>query len=308
MTAMAEQPTSSNTCAIVISFNPLPVNIDGWASVSAIFTNLLIVDNGSNEATLVGVRESCTRNRAEKIENAHNLGLASAFNMGAAFARQRGYEWLLLLDQDTVLAPNALTIVQEAWNELDEPESVGILAMSFEETLTGYSTNGVASSERASEVATVHSSGSLVPITKFNEIGPFLEPLFIDCVDHEYCLRARSRGFRVMQVTRVCGKHTFGSPTRVRLLGRELTVFHLSSFRIYYSIRNVVFVASRYLRRDRKAVAALLASYLKMVCKEVTFAEHRWTTTKSVVAGARDGVRISVCSTPPLGWSVSKRS
>jgi rhamnosyltransferase len=63
------------------------------------------------------------------------------------------------------------------------------------------------------------SSGSLIDLAAFAEIGPFREDFFIDGIDIELCFRARARGFRTIMAMDEEMPHRLGQGTiRVPLL------------------------------------------------------------------------------------------
>jgi GT2 family glycosyltransferase len=56
-----------------------------------------------------------------------NPGLAYAYNYALQIAYELGYEWLLTLDQDSVLPPNFLARIAEVASELNGDEEVGAI-------------------------------------------------------------------------------------------------------------------------------------------------------------------------------------
>ena len=90
------------------------------------------------------------------------------------------------------------------------------------------------------------SSGSLFSRALIEAVGLHDEPLFIDYVDHEICLRARKRGFRNLKVFDAILDHRFGDSDPVRVLGRPVYLANYSPMRHFYAARNRVIVIRRY--------------------------------------------------------------
>jgi rhamnosyltransferase len=91
----------------------------------------------------------------------------------------------------------------------------------------------------------VISSGSLVPIEVLEHVGGMEEALFIDQVDTEWCLRARSMGYRVFGVCAAVLEHRLGEGVRWFWLGRWRRVFRQKPFRYYYIFRNTLVLFRR---------------------------------------------------------------
>jgi rhamnosyltransferase len=100
------------------------------------------------------------------------------------------------------------------------------------------------------EVRTAITSGSLVRVAVFGAVGLFDDALFIDSVDHDFCLRCRRRGLLVIESRDQVLEHAIGQATVDRLLWREVTPAHHSPMRRYYITRNSLEMCRRYLFTD----------------------------------------------------------
>ena len=67
---------------------------------------------------------------------------------------------------------------------------------------------------RCVQVLTPMTSGSLLDLSAYEAVGPFMDELFIDQVDNEFCLRLRAAGFSVLEA----GEATLQSPSGRRAL------------------------------------------------------------------------------------------
>jgi rhamnosyltransferase len=77
-------------------------------------------------------------------------------------------------------------------------------------------------------------------------LGPFRDDLFIDQVDHEYCLRAHRNGYDVVQVGDAVIEHTLGDRTVHSVGGLPVVTSNHSALRRYYITRNRLMVARQY--------------------------------------------------------------
>ena len=95
---------------IVLTWNQKDLALDCLASLAALdYPNfgVVLVDNGSTDGTLSLVRSRYPA--VIVIENRENLGFAKANNTGMRHALTRGADYLVLLNNDTVVDPCFLT-------------------------------------------------------------------------------------------------------------------------------------------------------------------------------------------------------
>ena len=83
---------------------------------------IILVDNGSTDHSLEVIKERYPL--LTTVENETNLGFAEGNNRGMAKAMERGADWIVLLNNDTVVAPNFLEALALAAK--DHPEA-GVL-------------------------------------------------------------------------------------------------------------------------------------------------------------------------------------
>jgi rhamnosyltransferase len=82
------------------------------------------------------------------------------------------------------------------------------------------------------------SSGSLIPLEVLAEVGGMDESMFIDQVDTDWYLRAKSFGYHAIGVCDAVMEHRLGSRTiPLRLLRKRAIPVH-SPLRLYYIVRN----------------------------------------------------------------------
>lgn len=130
-------------------------------------------------------------------------------------------------------------------------------------------------------------SGSLIPLSAINDIGGMEEDLFIDLVDLEWGLRARSRGYKLYQSYSHIMVHTLGN-SRPKVLWRNVT-FH-APIRNYDSFRNTLLL----IKRPYISWAWRL-HYLKRILPYFViyglFPDQRWLRIKFMLQGLRDGLQ-----------------
>src|SRR4030095_5315976 len=68
------------------------------------------------------------------------------------------------------------------------------------------------------ERRTVITSGTLLSLNAYDAIGRFRDDFFIDGIDHEYCLRARAKRYRILLMLAPLLVHSIGERKLVRVL------------------------------------------------------------------------------------------
>ena len=90
-------------------------------------------------------------------------------------------------------------------------------------------------------------SGSMLPVALFAELGMFIDELFIDGVDYEFSLRLRRAGYVIDECANAVLLHAPGEPRRRKLFGLlNYQTANYSPARHYYQQRNKVWIARRY--------------------------------------------------------------
>jgi rhamnosyltransferase len=244
------------------------------------------VDNGSGEETHRMLRRIAADSRVSLVLNPANLGIASALNLGVERARASGFEWVLLLDQDSDLHDGMLTSLINVRAAYPEPARVAVIGAGFgEETRAA---------PRAAweEVESVITSGSLIPLAVHAAVGPFRDEFFIDYVDSEYCFRARAQGYGVIRTTKPLMSHAIGAPTRHDLLGKLKWTTNHSPDRRYYIARNDTVMLREYGGYAFGSWALKSLARRLRTCKRIVLYESsKARKIAAVSAGWWDGVR-----------------
>ncbi|ORJ59120.1 glycosyltransferase family 2 protein [Geothermobacter hydrogeniphilus] len=202
---------------------------------------VFLVDNSENPET-DKFQDFC--NDEQNIEYCalgDNYGIARALNVGAEKAIAAGYDLLLTMDQDSMAAPNMVKY------QLRAGDSLGWEKISIISPMHRIGFDHEKSMGDVYDVESAWTSGCLLNLHVYQKIGCFEEELFIDFVDHEYCLRSRVHGFRVVKVNAAELYHAIGDGARrVKVFGLPLIVSNHSPLRRYYITRNRLYVTKKF--------------------------------------------------------------
>ena len=222
---------------------------------------IYIVDNTPDSNEEFKAELSAAIPHAKYVSEMKNHGVAHALNLGLAAARKDGYLWLLTMDQDSSFTPDhAARYFASINNQFNE--NVAVLSPCHSEPLED---NGPCVYV---EKDIVWTSGNMVDVNKAETIGGFDEKLFIDSVDHEYCLRAKLKGYRILQSRNCFMTHEVGDERLVGFMKRKKRSFH-SPKRMYFMIRNTFYISEIYgdgfVKFFKKHKKELLKEYIRSI-------------------------------------------
>jgi len=245
----------NEVCALIVTFNPSPRKLQQIvASLQGQVSKVLIVDNSIDQGWQGDYSEcgGIASSTAKVVAMRGNTGLGAAQNTGVRWAKIHGFDKVLILDQDSIPGPE---MVAELCCALDGTGSPRIAAAGpcFNNPATGYTSSfiryGGLFFQRITPAEVVApscdvdfliSSGSLVSLRAFDEVGEMDEGLFIDHVDTDWSLRARGKGYRLLGVPAATMQHELGDDCLTLWFGKTLNFPVRQPYRSYYCFRNSV--------------------------------------------------------------------
>lgn len=263
---------------VTLNWNGWPDTIELLASLSKTsYENVLvvIVDNASTNDSVVQIQQWLAENRVSfslhdagsapsnrrfparhfaLVQSKCNLGFCGGNNLGLAWGATAGADYLLVLNNDTLVAPDFIEPLVEAANNV---EGVGLLggvityceAMDtvwfaggtfnrFLESKRLLNGRPVAEVKREEPYETAWISGCMmmIPSDVYGRYGGYEEAYFIWAEEWDYSLKLSEAGFRhvVVPSSRICHK-----------VGRSLGVMQPLNY--YYGIRNGMLFKRNYL-------------------------------------------------------------
>lgn len=192
--------------------------------------------------------------RIEYVANGANLGIGTALNQGIERVIAADCTSVLLFDQDSEPADQLLVELPRALAaERMRNRRVALVGPAYEDARL----RGVAPFVRFGylwlrrvrpdgvkliDVDFLITSGSCVNLEVWRDIGSMDDALFIDFVDLEWCVRARSKGYSVLGAPALRLTHELGGEP-VKVFGRSYPGH--SPVRHYYLFRNAIVLIRR---------------------------------------------------------------
>lgn len=237
---------------VLVTYEPDLAKLDGLLSaLRQQLTKVVVVDNGSNLDIEKGINAALRSDSwCQVVRLPSNLGIAAAQNLGIERARKAGAAFVILFDQDSEPAPDMVPkLLDVATAQSLMGVSVAAVGPRYTDErqdnpppfirFRGISVERQACDSESSvvEVDYLIASGSLIPMTTLDAVGPMREDLFIDYVDIEWGLRAGRAGFQSFGVCSARMRHDLGNEP-IDFFGRKIPLH--SPLRHYYHFRNAV--------------------------------------------------------------------
>jgi rhamnosyltransferase len=280
------------SCVLVL-FNPNQSVIRLVRTLASGGYGVVAVINAADElilGELLGIRG------ASVLDNKENLGLATALNIGIRYAFDvNGSEFVALFDQDS--APDA-SMPRALVTELQESPAakvacIGPILVDMKDVEARCASNN--EPRRPGGPRSIPTSGTVISKAAYDAIGPMMDELFIDGIDHEWCLRAWSKGYIVLVSKSTSMLHNLGD-AGFNYFGQYKPI-HRSPIRHYYIVRNAIHLAKLgYLPLGWRMIELLKT--VRRIFAYLVLSTNRMRTFRMIGCAICDGVasRMGVCS------------
>jgi GT2 family glycosyltransferase len=222
-----------NVAVIIVNWNGLKDTLNCLSSLvnirhDGINVELIVVDNGSNDGSAVGIRRKYPDTIL--IENKDNLGFSGGSNSGIQKAIEDGADYVWLVNNDTYVDPHALEALVTVFHDSENGIAGSKIYFSagheyhrdrYSESDRGKvfwyaggiidwknmyaSHRGVdlidsGQYDRSEETDFVTGCSMMIRKEVIRKIGLFDNGLYLYLEDLDYCLRAKASGFRLIYV------------------------------------------------------------------------------------------------------------
>jgi len=283
--------TRELVCAVLITYFPDKDFVERAKRVAPQVACVVIIDNSASEQQGQFLARIAKNIGAHLILNNGNVGVAKALNQGALWALEQGYEWILTLDQDSVVTPHIVTSLVAICNAYSERFRLALVGSNYIQARSRKPfSEGCRGSDLAREVELVITSGSLVSLSAFKELGKFREEFFIDRVDHEYCLRAKTQGFRLLMSIEPLMEHPIGASIPCQLLWWQTETSNHAGVRRYFMARNQLAMAREYFASAPRSTLLGLLTFVKSIILMVVFEREVLSKLRFTIRGIWHGL------------------
>lgn len=299
-------------CAVVIvTYHPNSIFANSLEELATSCSQVIVVDNTPVAFPLhvpQGVR---------LVSFGRNQGLATALNRGVELAGQMGFDNIFLLDQDSRPPENFFEKMLAFKKKVDSVTTdIALYVPDFYDrnsnsharypvltplTVRHVTCKDLTSGPRSHATIAI-TSGSLLPYSKYNRIGPFRDDYFIDFIDNEYCLRTYTLGFRIAVNCALVLDHAIGSRATHKFLGITVKPNHHRPVRRYYIARNGVRTCLEYIRAYPSFLPLLTARFIHEGLSILLYEREKTKKLKAMLTGIHHGLtgKMGPCLIPDL--------
>lgn len=274
--------------------------IESLRNISYTNATVVLVDNGSKPEEVERLREIPG---VVLIENPKNLGFTGGNNVGVQYAYEQGFDFIMMLNNDTTVDPGFLEPLIDAFD--DTVGAVQPKIYSMHDTNIIWSAGGKLNSwlgvpktigegladngdyDEPGNLDWITGCALLFPGSIVGEVGYLDDDFFILFEDANWSLRCRQKGYSLRYVPSSKIYHFESATAIARTKGKE---GYRSPFRQYINIRNHLF----FIRKTMPA-RFLLTAYAYQVFKISGYLiyyilRQRWQKFRFTVRGVRHGL------------------
>jgi rhamnosyltransferase len=287
------------TFAVIVTYFPDLALLEALLeAIQRQVVGIVVIDNGSPPTTIGWLRAKQSKLSLILRPLGENKGVAHAQNCGLAVAQESGAENVVLFDQDSRPTCDIVARLLEALLDRQAAgtrvAAVGARYLDPRQNnptpfirIEGLRLRRQCCGKPGAVVQTDYliSSGCLIPLAALKAVGGLRDELFIDYVDIEWGLRAKSKGYFCFGACNATMLHDLGGEP-IRFLRRSYPCH--SPLRHFYHFRNAVWMYRQpWVPFNWKCVDAfrLLLKYGFYSLLAKPRLEHWWMMTKGIGHG-----------------------
>lgn len=228
-----EELNKSSIACVFVLYHPEPSSLNKLDRFAEFGYPVIVVINAIEHHTLENLQSN---SHLHVINNPKNIGLASALNQGIKYAFDRlNSQFVVLFDQDSEpLSELPMELVSEFIAQGSGLACIGPMLTDVKSQDAQYLAQNKAS------VQTIPTSGTVISQDAFSKVGPMMDALFIDSIDHEWCFRAANMGLKIVVSNKVLMLHNMGDEG-LNWMGQYKPLYR-NPIRHFYIIRNSIYL------------------------------------------------------------------
>ena len=255
--------------------------------------DVILVDNGSTDSTTETVKAQFPG--VDVVSLPENRGFAGGCNVGLRRALEGGADYILLVNNDAVVAPDMLERLIEVGEMRRDAGLLGPVVYRFDEpdrvwsagyrerpvTLSAQPPAGQPDDGAPYEVDRLYGAGLLIRRSVLEEVGLFDERFFMYYEDADLCRRVQKAGYRLLVVPAARMWHKVSASTGE---GSPSQQYHLARGSVLFFAKHTPLLL----------LPVIIVYRLGVAAKKLVLATHRrrWDVMSAYLRGLVAGVRL----------------
>jgi rhamnosyltransferase len=283
---------AESICCVIITYNPDEGLVGLIDVINDQVRKVIIVDNNSALEGVTIIDAIQNKYKVDIIRNKTNLGIATALNQGVKEAMKFNFDFVLTFDQDSMPLDDIVRTIGDVYNSYHSKNEIGAIGVTYTSTFVD-AFEEISNQKVYLEKDYLITSGCLISVDSFVQVGGFREDFFIDNVDLEYSLRLKKNDKKSLISRRPGMVHKAGNPLTKSFLGLKITSSNHNSFRRYYMSRNHILLTKDYFLLNPYFVLKLNFFYILSIFKIIVVEKHVMLKLKESFRGVLDGLNYS---------------
>lgn len=283
----------NNVAAVIVAYNDYDSvrrcidSLENQIKYVCVIDNSTIIDRFYHE-----------NKNIKYFKNDENVGLGRALNKGIKEFQNYDIDWIMLLDQDSILDKNMVNELLNSYKSSSDENIVQIVPNVYDNNTNKYLPSLIYKGFLLKKIFYPHkdtyidfqiTSGSLIKKDLFSQIGYMDEYFFIDYIDYDYCFRIRNNGYKILLSKNAILNHS---------LGEKNTKFGIpyvqhSNIRIFYQVRNRLILIKRYGKSFPSFAITQFRNLILKFLKIIFLEDDKKIKIKNFIYGLFMGIKYS---------------
>jgi rhamnosyltransferase len=272
----------SNIAACVILYNPDQSVEQNILSYINFVGKVYVIDNTETKDERNGFSLG-NESKLAFIQDGKNEGIAKRLNEACTLAKHQGFEYLLTMDQDSYFDESSIGHYFQCIEKFDKRKEVSVFGVNYENQNQKESCDFI-------KVNFLITSGSIINLNSYKQIGEFDENLFIDFVDTEYCFKSIKKGYTIIKFPGIFMRHEIGTVSQQRSFKNLKTSprsIH-SVLRLYYMTRNLFYLNDKYKHDFKKELDYHRKDLINRIKNKLLYNKNRYQTLQYLIKAYKD--------------------
>lgn len=292
MTAEPRSDSPSKVAVVILNWNGKEDTLECLASVSQLdYPNyeVIVVDNGSTDDSVDAISKQYPD--ITHLQTGANLGYAGGNNVGIRWALDHDVDFILVLNNDTIVSPDLLSAFVTAKNFLPANSVLGAKIFFYDKPDTIWFAGGCWNSKKycfehlgygqvdsnefnnISEVDYITGCALFASSAAFMEVGLLDESFFLTYEETDWCYRAREKNYKCIIVPDAKIWHkvssSFGGADS------PLVVYFMQRNKLLWAKKHLSHQSIRQLRKNNfRTIRQILLPPLNFPKTNVSFAKN----------------------------------